>query len=128
MGGLSHVFLYTGMSIEGPAVCMLIEGATAPGGRRCRVQSYRCPASSSVFYGEVELGAQLHTHIHTCYKQYICIYTQRGWSLVFEVLRALVKRSTRKGKERKAAQGKEMEGAQGNERKGARGKGRVGTG
>ena len=66
----------------------------------------------------------IHTHIYI----YACIYTQRGWSLVFEVLRALVKRSTKKGKERKGAQEKEMEGAQGNERKGAQGKDRVGTG
>ena len=69
----------------------------------------------------------MHIHTHT-YNIYACIYTQRGWSLVFEVLRALVKRSTRKEKERKGAQGKEMEGAQGSERKGAQGKDRVGTG
>jgi len=78
---------------------------------------------------QIYIYTHTYTYIHThIYIIYACIYTQRGWSLVFEVLRALVKRSTRKGKERKGAQEKEMEGAQGNERKGAQGKDRVGTG
>ena len=36
----SHVFLYAGMSIEGLAACMLIEGATAPGGTELQIPRF----------------------------------------------------------------------------------------
>ena len=36
----SHVFLYAGMSIEGLAACMLIEGATAPGGAELQIPRF----------------------------------------------------------------------------------------
>ena len=62
-------------------------------------------------------------YVHTY--MYISMCTQRGWSSVFEVLRALAKRSTRKGKERKGKErkGKGHKESKGMEHKEMKGKG-----